>query len=274
MIRLAVRCRPDAAEAVLAELSALVPEGIEEDSGPGFVEYAIYGAPGELPALPDLEAVTGDALVEITTSEVPDDWADAWQEFHRPTLVAERLWLRPSWEEPRAGTVDVVIDPGRAFGTGAHATTRLCLEMLVGLAEASEARGALADLGTGSGVLAVAAAKLGWRPVRACDREAAALEAAAANATANGVRVELARVDVRSDPFPFAPTVVANLTAPLLLAVAGRFAQSRLPPLRLVCSGLIPAEADGVSAAFADAGMAELERRADGEWAAICFRRR
>jgi ribosomal protein L11 methyltransferase len=274
LIRLAIRCRPEAAEVVLAELSALVPEGVEEDHGPGWVEYAIYGAPGELPALGDLEAAVGESLVEVTTTEVPDDWADAWQEFHRPILIADRLWLRPSWEGPRADAVDVVIDPGQAFGTGAHPTTRLCLEMLVELADSGEATGAFADLGTGSGVLAIAAAKLGWAPVRGCDREVAALEAAAANAAANDVAIELGRVDVRTDPFPFAATVVANMTAPLLLAIAGRFAASRLAPLRLVCSGLLPGEAERITTAFGEAGLSELDRRIDGDWAAISFRRR
>ncbi len=103
LIRLAVRCRPELAERVLAELVALAPEGVEEDRGDGYVEYAIYGAPGELPALPDLEAVAGDGLVEVTSTEVPDDWADRWQDFHRPLLVGGRLWVRPSWEEPREG---------------------------------------------------------------------------------------------------------------------------------------------------------------------------
>ena len=115
----------------------------------------------------------GDGLVEVVATEVPDDWADRWQDFHKPLLVGERLWLRPSWEEPREGTIDLVVDPGRAFGTGAHPTTRLCLELLLELAEAGEAGRSLTDLGTGSGVLAIAAAKLGWSPVSGYDHEAA-----------------------------------------------------------------------------------------------------
>ena len=118
--------------------------------------------------------------------------------------------------------MDVVIDPGQAFGTGAHATTALCLELLLELADAGEARGPLADLGTGSGVLAIAAAKLGWAPVLGCDSEAAAIEAAAANARANAVEVELERVNLREQAPPTAPTMAANLTAPLLRDVAGR----------------------------------------------------
>ena len=98
--------------------------------------------------------------------------------------------VRPSWEADVTGAgIDVVVDPGRAFGTGAHATTRCCLELLLALADRNLATGAFADWGTGSGVLAIAAAKLGWDPVTGCDHEPAAVEAAAANAAANGVEV-------------------------------------------------------------------------------------
>jgi ribosomal protein L11 methyltransferase len=137
LIRLAVRCAPGAAERVLAELVALAPGGVEEEHGESYVEYAIYGPPGELPALPDLEAAAGDGLVEVSSSEVPDDWADRWRDFHGPIVVGERLRVRPSWVEDAGGReseIDVVIDPAQAFGTGAHATTRLCLELLLELA--------------------------------------------------------------------------------------------------------------------------------------------
>ena len=168
---------------MLAELVELAPRGSRRSAGAGYVEYAIYGAPGELPALPDLEAVAGDGLVEVTSAEVPDDWADRWQDFHRP--LAGRRAARGCGRRGRSratATIDVVVDPGQAFGTGAHPTTRMCLELLLELADAGQARGPLADWGTGSGVLAIAAAKLGFGPVVACDHEPAALEAAGANA--------------------------------------------------------------------------------------------
>jgi ribosomal protein L11 methyltransferase len=222
LIRLAVRCAPEQAELVLAELTVLAPNGVEEEAGPGYVEYAIYGGEGELPELGEIEAAAGDGLVGVVATEVPDDWADRWQDFHKPLLVGGRLWLRPSWEEPREDTIDVVVDPGRAFGTGAHPTTRLCLELLLDLAEAGEASGPLTDLGTGSGVLAIAAAKLGWHPVRGYDHEQAAIEAARANAEINGVELELECVNLRERLPELAPTTVANMTAPLLRAVAGQ----------------------------------------------------
>lgn len=271
MIRLAVRCRAELAELVLAELVELAPSGVEERRADGHVELAIYGAPGELPELGELEAVAGDALIEVSSSEVADDWPDRWREFHRPVAIgAGRIVVRPPWSEPgaagEAGGVDVVIDPGGAFGTGAHVTTRLCLELLAELADTGAAAGPLADLGTGSGVLAIAAAKLGWGPVLAADSELAALDAARANAEANGVDLELRRVDLRREPPPYAPVVVANLTAPLLGEVAGRLEK---PPQTLVCSGLLAAEAEGVGAAFGAAGLAPAEERIAGDWAAL-----
>lgn len=272
MIRLAVRCEPDQADLVLAELTVLAPNGVEEERGPGYVEYAIYGGEGELPELGEIDAAVGGRRIEVSSAEVPDDWADRWRDFHRPLLVGGRLWLRPSWEERRRGMIDVVVDPGQAFGTGAHPTTRLCLELLLELEAAGEAEGPLADLGTGSGVLAIAAAKLGWGPIRGYDHEAAAVEAAAANARANGVEVELERTNLRERLPDLAPTTVANLTAPILQAVAERLE----PPIprTLVLSGLLPAELDATVAAFAPAGFAEAERRRDGDWAALLLRPR
>jgi len=270
VIRLAVRCRPELAETVLAELTELVPGGVEEERTREWVEYAIYGPPGELPAMPELEAAAGDGLVEIRSTEIPDDWADRWRDFHRPVAIAGgRLVVRPSWERGPAQATEIVIDPGQAFGTGAHATTTLCLELLLELADAGGASGPLVDLGTGSGVLAIAAAKLGWAPVLGCDSEPAALDAAAANAAANGVEIGLERVDLRDRPPPAAATVVANLTAPLLERVAERLPDS---PAALVCSGLLVEEAERVRAALSGAGLAVGEPRVRGDWAALLAR--
>jgi ribosomal protein L11 methyltransferase len=272
VIRLAVRCRAEHAERVLAELLELVPDGVEEERGGDYVEFAIYGAPGELPAMPQLEAAAGAGLVGVSTDEVPDDWADRWRDFHEPILVADRVWVRPSWAPPAAGDVlDLVVEPGQAFGTGAHATTRLCLELLVEASVRGDAHGPLTDLGTGSGVLAICAAKLGWAPVMGWDHERAALEAATANAAVNRVEVTLRRVNLRDELPACAGAVVANLTAPLLREVAGRLAEQGTPPL-LVCSGLLPREADEVAAAFGQAGLGEQDRRSLGDWAALSLR--
>jgi ribosomal protein L11 methyltransferase len=270
LIRLAVRVARADAETVLAELLELAPGGLEERELGDAVEYVIYGAPGELPALPALRAAAGEALVDVSSSEVPDDWSERWKAFHRPVDVSwrfRRLRVRPPWEAPlepgSESSVDIVIDPGQAFGTGAHHTTRLCLELLLEL----DPDGALADWGCGTGVLAIAAARLGWDPVLACDWEEASVEAARENAIVNGVpRVVVERTDLRRAEGPWAPTVVANLVRPLLLDVAGLMS---VPPRRLIASGLLREEASEVAAAFAPHGLREAGRRHSGEWAAL-----
>ncbi|HEV2074807.1 MAG TPA: 50S ribosomal protein L11 methyltransferase, partial [Thermoleophilaceae bacterium] len=133
MIRLAIRAPFEASEPVAAALLELAPSGLEQVDGDGFVEYAIYGAPGEVPSLPDGPAEIGGIPVTVRGDEVPDDWEERWKRFHGPVLVDGRLYVRPPWAEPavRPGVVEVVIDPGRAFGTGSHPTTRLCLELML-----------------------------------------------------------------------------------------------------------------------------------------------
>jgi ribosomal protein L11 methyltransferase len=268
VIRLAVRCPAEVAEAVLPALLELSPNGVEEQEGGDWVEYAVYGPAGEVPELGWLQAAVGDRLVEVTSTEIPDDWADRWRDFHRAVVIGDRLCVRPAWDEAgrAALDVDVVVDPGQAFGTGAHPTTRMCLELLLELADRREAVGALTDLGTGTGVLAIAAAKLGWGPVAVVDHERAALDAAAANAEANGVELELARVNLRTEVPELAPTVAANLTAPLLVDVARRL---REPPRWLVASGMLPAEVGQVEEAFGACGLRVAARRDSGDWAAL-----
>jgi ribosomal protein L11 methyltransferase len=266
LIRLALRVRRTDAELVLAELLDLFPAGVEEVDKGDEVEYAVYGAPGELPSLPDLQAAAGGALVDVSTSEVADDWADRWRAFHRPVTIGGRVHVRPPWAPPAsAGLVDVVIDPGRAFGTGAHASTKLALELLVDVAPTR-----LADWGCGSGVLAIAARKLGFKPVEGVDNDPLAVQATKANASANGVGVEAWRADLRTDPLPTAPTITANLLRPLLLVVAQRLPAP--PPDVLIASGLLATEGDEIGAAFAAHGLREDARRAEGEWAALRLR--
>lgn len=285
MIRLALRVRREDAEVVLAELLELAPAGIEEVGAPGeqFVEYAVYGAPGELPELPDLCAAAGDALVEISTSKIADDWPERWKRFHSPILIEARdgcvrsLHVRPPWEAAlgREDVHEVVIDPAQAFGTGAHATTRLCIELLLELAAADPGRGVVLDVGAGSGVLAISAAKLGYGPVVALDNDVASVAAAQDNAAANGVAIEARRFDLRAQPLPYdgdaaspgPPIVLANLLRGLLLDLSNTI---KRPPSHMIVSGLLREEADEVSRAFVEnLAMCERERRERGEWAAL-----
>jgi ribosomal protein L11 methyltransferase len=273
LIRLAVRVRRAEAELVLAELLELAPSGVEEVSlGDDVVEYAVYGPPGELPALPDLKAAAGGALVEISTSEIAEDWSERWREFHQPLVLGRRLTVRPPWEPPGDTELDIVIDPGQAFGTGAHATTRLCLELLLELAGDGCDRGPFVDVGCGSGVLAIVAAALGWAPVIALDIERESVDATLGNASANGAKLEARRFDLRRDPVPEALLVAANVLAPQLLGWADS-GRGRWPEL-LIVSGILNGEADRIADAFAVNGLGERERRTRGEWAALLLARR
>lgn len=310
MIRLAVRVRREHADLVLAELLELAPAGVEEVAErAGVVEFAVYGAPGELPSLPDLRAAAGRALVEISTSEIADDWSERWRTFHQPILIeppagsqahVSPLGIRPPWiaaEEAWGsdGVREIVIDPGQAFGTGSHATTRLCLELLLELVADDRARGPVLDIGTGSGVLAMAAAMLGFAPVVALDHERESVAAARANAAANHVELDVRRLDIRSAPLAF-PTpsaasdasaagaagtsgsasaagaaggvvVLANLLAPLLEGLSGALPSA---PAHLIAGGLLHDQVDDVARAFAQrAGLREYARRQRGEWSAL-----
>jgi ribosomal protein L11 methyltransferase len=248
---------------VLAALIELTPEGVEQVDGDGWVEYALYGAPGELPSLPEGSASVAGVLVEVRGEEVPEDWAERWKRFHVPILLGGRLYVRPPWEQPavRPGVVEVVIDPGQAFGTGTHPTTRLCLELMLDL----DARGSFADLGCGSGVLAIAAAKLGFDPVSAFDADRAAVAATDMNARANAVLLDrVERLDLRAEPVPSAEVVAANLMRPLLLQLSTRM-QGGVQTM--ILSGLLEHEADEVAAAFSP--LVERRRLSVKGWSAL-----
>ncbi len=177
----------------------LFPLGFEEIEGDGELELVAYtDAAGEELLWKMFGGVRGDDVVE--------DWEDRWRAFHRPVRVG-RVWVGPPWEEPDADAIAVVIDPGRAFGTGAHPTTRLCLELLEELS-----RGSLLDIGCGSGVLSIAAVKLGFGPVLGLDVEEAAVEATRANAAANGVAVDARLIDADAGALPSADAAVANIS--------------------------------------------------------------
>lgn len=276
MIRLAIRCRAENADLALAQLIELAPSGIEEIRDGDIVEYAVYGPPGEIPELPDLQAAVGDDLVEVRTTEVADDWQDRWRDFHhaldiRPASgeAARSVFLRPSWEDVAVpdGAVEVVLDPGQAFGTGSHPTTRLCVAHLLDL----EPGGEFVDLGCGSGVLAIAAGKLGWGPIRAYDFDQLAVDATEVNARDNDVQLQVERGDVRREAGgipPLAPTLFINILRPVLLDVASQLPKDHSVE-NLVLAGLLDEEADEVAAAFAPHGLSEVARNSEGGWTGL-----
>ena len=199
----------DEAEIARARMLALEPGGFEEDDRGAEIELAAYvDDEGE-------ERVRA-AFGAVTSVPVDEGWEDRWREFHRP-VRAGGLWIGPPWEAPPVGEPAVVVDPGRAFGTGAHPTTRACVELLAGVE-----RGSLLDAGCGSGVLSVAACRLGFEPVHALDSDASAVEVAAATARLNGVRVDVRAGDVLRDELPAVEVVVANIELRVVEALLAR----------------------------------------------------
>jgi ribosomal protein L11 methyltransferase len=224
-MRVSVTVPPADAERARAIMLELFPEGFEEVELTGGVELAAYTDPGG-------EERLWSAFGGARSTEVDEGWEDRWRAFHRPVRIGE-LWVGPPWEEPEAGATAVVIDPGRAFGTGSHATTRLCLELLLELT-----RGSLLDVGCGSGVLAIAAAKLGFDPVYAIDLDQQAIEATLRNAEANGAKVEAWVADALVDAMPAAEAAVVNVALEVDRPVG-----ARLDCSRIITSGYLASEA-------------------------------
>lgn len=205
------------------------------------------------------------------------DWRDSWKRHFPPLSIQGRLLVRPSWSRvrPAPGQVEVVLDPGLSFGTGQHPTTAFCLQEVVRARPRRDPR-ALLDVGTGSGILAIAAARLGYAPVDAFDFDAEAVEIARRNAATNGMadRVQLRRRDVRR--LPQRPrrrydVVCANLTADLLLDHAGRLVAQLAGGGHLVLAGILDEEFEAVAGRFQAQGLREVRRRRQREWCSGAF---
>ena len=238
--------RAEPARALMLELFPQGFEEIEHSDGLELVAYTDDAGEERLWA----------AFGEVQADEVAADWDERWREFHRPVRVG-RLWIGPPWETAPHGVEAIVVDPGRAFGTGGHATTRLCLQLL----DAVE-RGSLLDVGCGSGVLAIAAARLGFAPVLAVDHDPSALEATRRNAAANGVELDVRQVDALSEPLPAVDTTVTNISAESVQLVL-----PRIDAGTVVASGYLERDAPAAE------GFCHERRVTEGGWAADLFRR-
>jgi ribosomal protein L11 methyltransferase len=202
------------------------------------------------------------------------DWAAAWREHFRPLAVGRRLLVTPPWERPAdSDRVVLAIEPGRAFGTGHHGTTAGCLELLESLVAADPPRRAI-DLGTGSGILAIAAVRLGVGDVIACDTDPDAVAAAAGNAIRNGVaqRVRAVVADAATLAAEPAPLVLANLLAAAHHALGPRYRELVGAGGALVLGGLLDAEADGVAGALAALGFRREDARSLDGWTSLALR--
>jgi ribosomal protein L11 methyltransferase len=249
--RLAIRVPRADADALGARLLERVPAGLEQVDEGDAVELAAY-----VPAAAVEELLA--AFPGATVRPVPEGWEDAWRSFHHP-VTAGGLWIGPPWEAAPARAPVVVIDPGRAFGTGAHPTTRLCVELL---ATTPAPRASLLDVGCGSGVLAIAGARLGFAPILAVDVDPVAVATTRANADANGVEVDVRRVDAESGPLPAAAVAVANVLLRPVEAILGR-----LDTGTAITSGYLSGERP------AHEGWGHVERVELDGWAADRFRR-
>jgi ribosomal protein L11 methyltransferase len=267
MRRIALTVRDDAVEDVLDVLLPRLPQGVhptpvDEDA----VELAIFG--DDLPGEEELRAAAGDALIALTAEDAPADRTERRRRYSRGIVVAGRLVLRPGDAPPGPpGLPDVIVDsPGGAFGTGAHPTTRMCLELLLSLSPG----GAFADLGCGAGALALAAARLGWSPVFAVDHEARSVEWTRRNAERNALAVEAVQADLTTVPPPPAPTLAANVPPEVHAAVA-----ARLAPVTayVLLSGVVESELPAVLNAYAAAGLSPLRRLGGSGWQALLLER-
>ncbi len=236
-------------EEARARFLDLAPAGFEEVASGDELELAAYLDPAG-------EAAVRAAFGAATSAAVERGWEDAWRRFHRPVRIGP-LWVGPPWEAPGPGMLAVVIDPAQACGTGAHPSTRLCLELLLDVEP-----GSLVDLGCGSGVLAVAAARLGFEPVTALDSDERAVDAARANAAAYGVEVAVDLADALADPLPAATVAVANIELAAVEALA-----LRLDARTLVTSGYLARDRPRAT------GWEHAGRREIDGWAADRFER-
>jgi ribosomal protein L11 methyltransferase len=263
--RVSFRLPDDEKEALLDALMPLLPSGVRERAvGEGEVELAtIAAAPPDRAAL---EAAVGRPLAGWREEDVPADWRERRARFGGGAfLVAGRVLVRSPWDPPAAeGVLDLVLErSGGGFGSGSHATTRMCLALLLDL----EPAGGAVDLGCGLGTLAIAAARLGWAPVAGVDRMAGAVEAARANGERNGVAVDWAVADLEADPVPLAELLLINAPPPVHARVAQALAGGAVAR-HVVLSGVVPGELGPVVDGYAGAGWTVSAQREEDGWAA------
>lgn len=206
-----------------------------------------------------------------------EDWAESWKRHFKPFAIGRRLLVKPSWSrrQPRGGQATVILDPGLSFGTGQHPTTRFCLEQLANFRKPGSSQ-SLLDVGTGSGILAIAAAKLGYAPVAAFDFDPDCVRVAGDNAKSNGVtkKLQLARADItkaRQRSSRKYSVVCANLLANLLIAEREKLVARTLKNGVLIVAGILQREFHEVQADYEKAGLKLIASRIEKEWQSGAF---
>jgi ribosomal protein L11 methyltransferase len=267
MREIVLRVSADVVEPVLDRLLPIVPGGVHEIPDGQYAELRMRGR--GLPSLGDVEAAVRRWPHTAGEREVPDDWRDRRIAEYRQVVIGGRLVVRPQWAPPAGpGLIDITLSDDIAFGSGAHPSTHAILLALL----QRTPLGSFADLGCGSGVLGILAAKLGWAPVIGLEIIEPSVMSARANAERNGVEMAISVADLTERPPPAAAGFAANLPGPVHLAV------SRTPELRTarwgIISGFGPSRKAEIVAAYAAAGMlARAEQELHG-WSVITLERR
>ena len=296
-IEITVRVAPADVDAVATVLSELTGEAVAIEPQIRRIEDRDFGFE-ELDAPAAVRAYVKSPLAEATRARIeggltnlalsqalpapayreldPADWSEEWKRFYEIQHIGGRLVIRPSWldYDARDGEIVVDLDPGAAFGTGQHETTRLCLGAIERHLEADRS---VIDVGCGSGILAIAAAKLGAASVRAVDVDPEAIGVTDENARANGVsgQIEAAAGSLGAGwPWPASPArevdlLVANISSAIVLELLPEIATSLAPAGRAIVSGFLASDAHEVEAAVAQAGLSHVDTQTEGDWACV-----
>lgn len=266
MLELTLRVATSDAEDVLDAVLPGLPGGAHIRTDGERTSITVYATPG-VPDEEELRRLAGQRLLGLDRSEAPDDWRKRRLRRYEPLVVAERFVLRPDWapttDEP--GLIEIVLEQSAAFGTGLHPTTQACLATLV----ETEPGSSFADYGCGSGVLSLAAAKLGWSPVVAVDVEETSVEATRRNAEANAVEINARRLDLTAERPPEAETIAANIPPHVQQALARRL--DRAPAL-LIASGFHPQDIPAVAEAWGALGLRVDDEVRANEWCVLVMR--
>jgi len=248
---------------------------LEDD--PSCVCFELYaGNRREAASLLDAIKRISDGAIPIRDAAVhefePTDWQDAWKAFFHAEQISPRVAICPSWETPEfsSGVYVLRIDPGMSFGTGLHATTRSCIQLLDELSRKG-IQGSLLDAGCGSGILTLAACKLGCAPVTAFDIDPQAVADTRSNLAANGLTATVRTGSVEEEGSRAYTVVVANILAPVLIEHAARICSQLKPHSHLILSGILTPQYEGVAATYASLGLHETMQLTSGEWTSGCF---
>ncbi|MEN8141650.1 MAG: 50S ribosomal protein L11 methyltransferase [Thermodesulfobacteriota bacterium] len=280
-LKISVTCPRQLAELVNMELSGITAcgtENISVEQGTMVIGYLekdeqYQKRRGELDLFLNRIKKKGEATWELTTI-VEENWAEKWQEQFKPSKISDRFTVCPSWltHEPAPDEKVIIIDPGLAFGTGLHASTRLALRHLERVL-ASPTPGPVLDVGTGTGILAIAAKMLGATPVIGIDNDPDAVAAGQANIILNSQEINISTTPLAEIPGTF-QLVLANITADVLTSLSQELARHLAPGGHLILAGILAGgQGKQISATFQGLGLTVIDEEQQGEWTSLLLRK-